>query len=188
MFLALLALLFISLVFLFGHGVEAKGPLMAVLGSGGHTGELLTVLKGLRPEPTVFVYGAGDALSVHKAQQLDIPATFVALPRARNVHQSFRSAVFSSLRTLWYAQQCVRTYRPSMVICNGPGTALIVLLATRVLLLRTKVIYIESFARVRSLSLTGRLIYHFRLADRFLVQWPELAEIYQGTEYTGPLV
>lgn len=33
-----------------------------------------------------------------------------------------------------------------------------------------KVIYVESFARVRSLSLTAKILRHF--VDRFVVQWP----------------
>lgn len=39
---------------------------------------------------------------------------------------------------------------------------------------RVKVIFVESFCRVQSLSLTGRLLYY--LADRFVVQWPGLVE------------
>lgn len=39
---------------------------------------------------------------------------------------------------------------------------------------RVKVVFVESFCRVQSLSLTGRLLYY--LADRFVVQWPGLVE------------
>ena len=48
---------------------------------------------------------------------------------------------------------------------------------------RKKVIYIESYARVYDLSLTGKKIY--KLADLFFVQWPELAELYPNAIYTG---
>ena len=46
---------------------------------------------------------------------------------------------------------------------------------------RSKILYIESFARTRKLSLTGRIMTF--LSDRFLVQWPKLASK-QG-EYYG---
>ena len=49
-----------------------------------------------------------------------------------------------------------------------------------------EIIYIESFARVYNLSLTGKLLYPF--VDRFLVQWPELSNRLQRAEYRGILV
>ena len=39
-----------------------------------------------------------------------------------------------------------------------------------------KLIYIESFAKVTSATLTGKLLYH--CADRFYVQWAQMKEIY----------
>jgi beta-1,4-N-acetylglucosaminyltransferase len=51
---------------------------------------------------------------------------------------------------------------------------------------KIEIIYIESFARVDTLSLTGRLLYPF--VDRFLVQWPELSNIFDKAEYKGLLV
>lgn len=44
----------------------------------------------------------------------------------------------------------------------------------------------ESFARVTALSLSGRIL--IWIADRFLVQWPELAKRYPKVEYVGILV
>lgn len=59
-----------------------------------------------------------------------------------------------------------------------PGTCLPICLAAYALrflgVRRVRVVFVESFCRVRSLSLTGRLLYY--LADRFLVQWPGLVE------------
>ena len=47
----------------------------------------------------------------------------------------------------------------------------------------TKVIFIESFARVHELSLTGKLLY--RHANKFIVQWPELADKYDKAVLGG---
>ena len=46
-----------------------------------------------------------------------------------------------------------------------------------------RIVFVESLCRVRSLSLTGRLLQH--LADRALVQWPELAVQHPATQYIG---
>ena len=47
----------------------------------------------------------------------------------------------------------------------------------------TKVIYLETFARVNDRSLTGRLVYP--IADLFLVQWESLLEFYPKAKYVG---
>ena len=49
-----------------------------------------------------------------------------------------------------------------------------------------KVAFVESFARVQRLSLTGRLLYP--VADVFLVQWPALAKQYPRARYAGILI
>ncbi len=46
-----------------------------------------------------------------------------------------------------------------------------------------KVIFIESFARVQDLSLTGKLLY--KHVNRFIVQWPEVKEKYDDAVLGG---
>lgn len=46
-----------------------------------------------------------------------------------------------------------------------------------------RIIYVESFCRVDKLSLSGKLLYH--IADRFIVQWPQLLSQYKRAEYLG---
>jgi beta-1,4-N-acetylglucosaminyltransferase len=48
---------------------------------------------------------------------------------------------------------------------------------------RTKIIYVESFCRVKKLSLSGKLLYY--IADKFIVQWPGLLVPYPRAEYLG---
>ena len=50
---------------------------------------------------------------------------------------------------------------------------------------RPVLVFVESFCRVKSLSLSGRLLY--LLVDRFVVQWPQLAERYPRAEYLGKI-
>ncbi|TEB38208.1 Alg14-domain-containing protein [Coprinellus micaceus] len=77
-----------------------------------------------------------------------------------------------------------------VLVLNGPGTCLMLAAAVylnRILALPSPVIiYVESFARVSSLSLSGRLIQPF--ADRFIVQWPQLLRSAKTGEYHGWLV
>ena len=48
-----------------------------------------------------------------------------------------------------------------------------------------KVIYIESFARVKEPSLSGKLIH--KHADLFIVQWEEMLELYPKAIYGGAI-
>ena len=45
--------------------------------------------------------------------------------------------------------------------------------------------YVESFARVKSLSMSGRIMYH--VADKFVVQWQGLRALYPRAVYAGVL-
>lgn len=53
---------------------------------------------------------------------------------------------------------------------------------------RTRIVFIESICRVKTLSISGRLLYGLLWKHRFLVQWPELALKYPRATYIGQLV
>jgi beta-1,4-N-acetylglucosaminyltransferase len=71
---------------------------------------------------------------------------------------------------------------------NGPGVCippcLIAFILKVIGLKHVSIVFIESLARVKKLSLTGKIL--LPIADRFLVQWPYL----KGSiaEYHGRLV
>ncbi|MDE6848090.1 MAG: polysaccharide biosynthesis protein, partial [Ruminococcus sp.] len=48
---------------------------------------------------------------------------------------------------------------------------------------RKKIIYIESFAKIKSPTATGKLLYKF--ADKFYVQWESMLEFYPKAKYIG---
>ena len=45
---------------------------------------------------------------------------------------------------------------------------------------KMKIIYVESWARVKTLSLSGKYLLRMRVCDRFIVQWEELANKING--------
>ena len=71
--------------------------------------------------------------------------------------------------------------KPEVIITTGALIAFPFCLIGK--LKKTKVIYIESFARVNNKSLTGKLVYPF--ADLFIVQWESMLELYPKAKYTG---
>ena len=58
--------------------------------------------------------------------------------------------------------------------------------ACRLLLWRPcRLVYVESIARVDTLSLSGKILY--KIADQFFVQWPQLQAKYPRALFVGRL-
>jgi beta-1,4-N-acetylglucosaminyltransferase len=171
--------------------VPPKGEVvvLVVLGSGGHTAEMMQLTKGLLAERyrITYVLAASDKTSVGKVEALlgrVLHTHEVArIPRSREVGQSWLSSVLTTAHAAVWAFLLVARTRPSLVLANGPGTCLPICVAAFALrasgLLDNRVVFCESFCRVQSLSLTGKLLYP--IADRFVVQWPQLTKRW-GTE------
>lgn len=71
--------------------------------------------------------------------------------------------------------------RPDAVVCLGVLATIPMCLLCK--LLGRKLIYIESFAKVTSPTITGKLLYRF--ADKFYVQWEPMLEVYPKATYLG---
>ena len=73
--------------------------------------------------------------------------------------------------------------KPKVIVTTGALVAYPACLIGK--LMRAKVIFIESYARTETLSLTGKLVY--KLSDLFIVQWPDLSKKYTKAKYYGEL-
>ncbi|KAL4881459.1 oligosaccharide biosynthesis protein Alg14 like protein [Aspergillus karnatakaensis] len=101
--------------------------LLVVLGSGGHTAEMLSMLRRMRLDPMKYTYRTyvvsyGDHFSAAKAVEFESnltghgagPASYciVTVPRARHVHQSYLTAPFSTLQSFWSCLLVLRGLHP----------------------------------------------------------------------------
>ena len=158
---------------------------LVVLGSGGHTTEMLALIKDLDAQvysPLIYMVANTDDTSERRVavtvgSRVD---EIVYLPRSREVGQSYVTSVVTTLWSFAVALYLVARVRPNLLLCNGPGTCLPVAIATlvyRILgICEGNIVFVESFCRVTSFSLTGRLLYP--LADMFVVHWEELKALY----------
>lgn len=73
--------------------------------------------------------------------------------------------------------------RPDVVITTGAGVVFPTCILAK--LFSSKLIYVESFARIYSASKTGKQIYKF--ADYFYVQWEEMLSVYPNAIYEGSI-
>ena len=156
--------------------------------------EMFCLLKEISIEFSPRIYVTTDTMSESKAhsfeQSREVPTRYSVhkVPRARAIGQSYFTSIFTSIMSFMYCIALAFEICPDLIICNGPGTCIPVVIACRcvniMLFRRTRVIFVESFARVKHLSLTGKLMQY--LADRLIVQWPLLAN--KNIEYAGRLV
>lgn len=78
----------------------------------------------------------------------------------------------------------LRRERPDVLISTGAGVGVPFIYVAK--LFGIKTIYIESLARIETLSLSGKLIYP--VVDRLYVQWPELADKYGKAHFRGAVI
>lgn len=205
-FIVLLAILVILLILRLLYCIQFPAPTvppskdttfctMIVLGSGGHTAEMLTTIKNLdrnRYKPRHYVAANTDSRSLRRAKDSESDKVadlhFHSIHRSREVHQSWSSTVFSTLYSTMESFVLLLTVRPNVIICNGPGTCIPILvggLLLRVLFVQRniKLIFLESFCRVDDLSMSGKIAYRF--VNLFIVQWPQLIEKYPKAKYIG---
>ncbi|MCJ1444899.1 MAG: UDP-N-acetylglucosamine transferase subunit [Stictis urceolatum] len=127
--------------------------------------------------------------------------------RARQIHQSLLSTPMTAAKCMW---DCICVLRslpvqrkagkkhkvpyPDLIMANGPATATIMVFASLVVRFlglkgasgRMRCIYVESWARVKTPSLSGRILSITGACDRLLVQWATLAN--RGFEFRGQMV
>lgn len=165
------------------------------IGSGGHTTELLRVGNKLNQEkyqPRLYILADNDVSSEVKIHKIENNRTFYTLntiPRSRNVKQSYFSSIGSTLLATLYTVPVVYNFKPDVIFCNGPGTCvpvcIVAFLMRCLFLIDCRIVFIESICRVRTLSLTGKILQYF--ADIVVVQWPQLRDVCFRAKYFGRL-
>ena len=148
----------------------SQTDVLLVCSSGGHLLQLVTLASSWNDLSRVWVsFDKSDVRSLLSGEEV-ITAHG---PTNRNLP--------NLLRNLWLAQKVIRHVRPRAVVTTGAGVA--VPFAWFARLVGARVVYVESFTRIDSISLSCRLIRP--IADRVYVQWPEAVEPRQGRAVCG---
>lgn len=106
----------------------------------------------------------------------DEAVTWAHGPTNRSLGKLVRNSVL--------ARRVLRDFAPDVVLSTGAALAVPFLLGARAS--RRRAIYVESFTRVRELSLSGRMVYPF--VDEVFVQWPQLAAKRRKARYAGSVL
>ena len=73
------------------------------------------------------------------------------------------------------------TFRPDAVVSTGTHTAVPMIRIAS--LFKKKTVWIETMANIANGTRAGQMVY--RYVDKFIVQWPEMMEVYPNAEYWG---
>ncbi|NUR76906.1 MAG: UDP-N-acetylglucosamine--LPS N-acetylglucosamine transferase [Thermoleophilia bacterium] len=149
---------------------RTERPVLLVASSGGHLLQLLSLEGAWSGLATIWVSNdKEDARSLLAGER----AHFLPGPYSRNVR--------SLLANLRLAVRLVWRERPSTVLTTGADIAVPFAWIGR--LFGARVVYVESFTRIETVSLSCRMIKP--VANRVYVQWPELLDALPDARFVG---
>ena len=167
--------------------------LLIVLGEGGHTKQMLNLVKLIKDSENsnqeskdhlyslYYIVAYEDHLSVGHIKH---PGPVYRVTRPRGKSTSKLGAVFRTLLAGMQSLVILLRTRPDAIISAGPAISVPVSILGK--LFGARIIFIESSSRIRHPSLTGRLMY--RWADLFFVQWQQLQKELPQAVFAGRLV
>lgn len=143
---------------------------LIVCSSGGHLGQMWALRPWWENQDRIWVTLPTQDARARLSGEKVIEAHY---PTVRSLPNLFRNARLAS--------RLLRQLKPDVILSTGAAAAVpFFAMAARHGALT---VHLEPVDRVRSLSLSGRMLYPF--ADHFLVQWPELAKSLPASTYVG---
>lgn len=133
--------------------------------SGGHLDELLMLW------PLMERY---DSFLVTEQTAFETAAAGIRRYHLLQVNRLEKTCALRLIANGFLSLRIFLSERPDLVICTGVLATIPLCLVCKAF--GRKLIYIESFAKVKSPTRTGMLLYRF--ADRFYVQWPQMLECF----------
>ena len=151
--------------------MQKRADIVAVASSGGHWEQLLLLSSAFAGMNVLFV--------TTKQELLDQ----AGLANGKVVSDCNRDRPWETAKCLLQCARVIFSVRPKMVVSTGAAPGLLCLVMGK--LIGAKTIWIDSFANVEKLSLSGKLAGYF--VNTQLTQWQHLAGP-GGPRYEGELL
>ena len=142
--------------------------------SGGHFEQLLML------KPLINIYNC--FIVTEKTQYISIN-DIGRIYYLKQMNRRERKMIFNLMVNIIETMKIFLREKPDIVISTGTLVTIPMCVISK--LFRKKLIYIESFAKVNSPTLTGKFLYRF--ADKFYVQWEDMLKVYPNAIYKGGL-
>lgn len=141
--------------------------------SGGHFEQLL-MLRKLSEKNKIFIVTEKTKYNVK-----DKKINYFIL-QANRKEPAF---IFKIIANFFKSTYIFLKEKPDIIISTGVLSTIPMLIIGHIF--RKKVIYIESFAKINSPTMTGKLIYKMNLANQFYVQWESMLKFYPNAIFKG---
>jgi len=161
--------------------VHAKQKvLLLIYGEGGHRTEMVRLVKQMTSSSSSLLY---VSLGSSPLKSGEVAHYFA--PSTRHKYSWIKTFFLlpGIIVTFLNLLRILYKYEVTGAISTGPGLCVTPMLIMK--LIGIKTLYIESFCRIYSRSISGIIM--SRIADRFLVQSEELLSLYPKAEYSGRL-
>lgn len=140
--------------------------------SGGHFEQLL-MLKPLMEKYKSFI--------VTEKLDYDVVVGDIPVKYVKQINRTDKLFVFKFIVNFFKSFGIIVSEKPDVIISTGALAAVPLMIWTK--FFKGKVIYIESFAKIDSPNLTGKIAYKF--ADQFYIQWESMRKFYPNAIYKG---
>lgn len=151
---------------------------MFISSSGGHLSELFQ-MKTLIDKYDSYLITEGNESTFRLKNKYKEKIVFLAHTSRKPFLRFVFKFTFNIIKSLFIYMK----FRPDVIVTTGAGCVVPMCYIGKIM--GSKIIYIESFARVETLSMTGKSMY--KIADLYFVQHKELNCKFKNTIYEGGL-
>ena len=163
--------------------MDNKKTALLVLGGGGHTRQILRLVSLLgRRYNYEYLLSSDDKLS-EKSIKFHGKKFRIINPRKME-DKNLGKVIIKFIPSTFQALAVLARSKSECIISAGPALSLHISFLGK-FLFRKKIVFLESWSRVYTKSLAGRLTYPF--ADLFFIQWLEEKKNYPNSIYAGRL-
>ena len=167
---------------------DIKPSIMVIIGSGGHTWEIINIISKLHWENylPIYIIGYSDYFSLNDIiffeKKYERKFFYERMIRPReHYHSIYSITVFvRSIYCFLKSFQLILKHKPDYIIANGPSICVPIILCgwflKKIKCINTKILYIESAARVNSLSISAKLVRNY--VDDMFGSWKILCETF----------
>lgn len=147
-----------------------KKKICLISSSGGHF-EQLMMLKTLQNSYDIYIV-------TEKTRYIDDEGYYVD-----QINRQEKKFFFSLIKNFFQSLKIFLKEKPDIIISTGALCVVPTFIIGKIF--GKKLIFIESFAKVNSPTLTGKFLYN--VVDIFIVQWKEMQKVYPKSVYLGSI-
>jgi UDP-N-acetylglucosamine:LPS N-acetylglucosamine transferase len=154
---------------------KTKLRICIIASSGGHLAQLLSLRESWKDYSAYYV-------STSKSGAKKILDDY---GRYYTVTDTGRNYFFKSLCTAFQCFRILLKEKTDVIISGGSAPGCLMSIIGKVFF-RKRVIWLDSIANIKKMSLSGRITRHF--TDICICQWEEVARKYKNVQYLGTVI